>query len=317
MTGSDPRVDFLPVARATPRATFRATPRGPERGPADALKRTVCAELFAGNAVESVRAHRVSDRFAVEPHDHPDLLQFDLIEGCGGEVTAGPHRRAVAGVSLMVAYPGVRHGYVLRPLHAGARVCLFRLRVRPPGARTARPLAELQTGLPPLDHLAGLIAAAAELWTPHGAPLSALAKLAEAVCAWPAGEDTAGLAEAAGQRHDDAPFGDAVSDRIRRAVAGLARRHHDPPGLEELARAASVSPRHFARRFVADFGCTPHEYVTARRVDAARSKLLAADAPVARVADELGFSTPAAFARWFARQTGQTPKAFRAEPGVF
>ena len=302
------------------RATRRTSPRPSERPAAEVFKRAVCTSLFADTGcVESVLAHRVADRVAIEPHAHDDLLQFDLIDGCAGEVTLGERCQAVAGVTLMVARPGVRHGYVLRPTHRDARICLFRLRRRPDRADTPGP-AELQAGLPPLDHLARLITDAAELWAPQGTPLTATAKLAEAVCAWPGGDDATGVAAAVGERNgtgDETPYGDAVADRIRRAVADLSRRVHDPPDLDELARAASVSPRHFARRFTADFNCTPHAYVTARRVDAARARLLAPDAPVARVAEELGFTSAAAFARWFTRQVGQTPRAFQREPGVF
>ena len=112
-------------------------------------------------------------------------------------------------------------------------------------------------------------------------------------------------------------MGDALSDRVRRAATRLARRVDDPPSLEELAAAANISPRHFARRFTADFNCTPHEYITARRLDAARALLLRPGMPVARVAEELGFTSPSAFSRWFSRAADQTPRAFQKSPGVF
>ena len=173
----------------------------------------------------------------------------------------------------------------------------------------------LRTGLPPLEHLAGLLSAAAETWTPTGTPLIAAAKLAEALCRWPASDESAGVTEAS---HGDLPtLGDALSDRVRRAATRLARRVDDPPSLEELAAAANISPRHFARRFTADFNCTPHEYITARRLDAARALLLRPGLPVARVAEELGFTSPSAFSRWFSRAADQTPRAFQKSPGVF
>ncbi len=275
-------------------------------------RRVLCAEVFANPAcVERVLVHDVTEPLTVDPHVHPDLLQLDLIDGCAGEILQHGQRFAVAGVSVCAAAPGTAHGYTLRPEHRRARVCLIRLKT----ATDPQALPALRTGLPPLEHLAGLLAAAAETWTPAGAPLIAAAKLAEALCRWPGADESTGVSEAS--HGDTTALGDAVSDRVRRAVTRLARRVDDPPSLDELAAAAHISPRHFARRFAADFNCTPHEYITARRLDAARAVLLRPGVPVARVAEELGFASSSAFSRWFSRAAGQTPRAFQKDPGVF
>jgi len=280
--------------------------------PAELAKRALCAAVFAEPAcVERVLAHDVNQPLTVEPHAHRDMLQLDLLDGCVGTVTQDGVGHPVSGVTVTVARPGVTHGYTLRPEHRRARVCLLRLRT---GAAVSA-LPPLRTGLPPLEHLAGLLAQAAANWTPSGIPLTAAARVAEAVCLWPAADESAGIAEAA--RGDAPAAGDAVSDRVRRAAVRLARRHDNPPSLDELAKAASVSPRHFARRFAAEFNCTPHEYVTARRLDAARALLLSPDTPIAHAAEELGFTSASAFSRWFSRAAGRSPRAFQKDPGVF
>ena len=77
-------------------------------------------------------------------------------------------------------------------------------------------------------------------------------------------------------------MGDGPSARVRRAVETLGQRLDNPPDLAELAEMACLSARHFTRRFRQDFGCTPHAYLQARRLDAARGLLRDADRRVAR-----------------------------------
>ena len=40
----------------------------------------------------------------------------------------------------------------------------------------------------------------------------------------------------------------------------------DPVTVDDLARRAAMSPRTFARRFVAETGTTPHQWITDQRV---------------------------------------------------
>ncbi|MEM1026482.1 MAG: helix-turn-helix transcriptional regulator [Planctomycetota bacterium] len=94
----------------------------------------------------------------------------------------------------------------------------------------------------------------------------------------------------------------------------LGQRFDAPPDLDELAAFARVSSRHFARRFRQDFGCTPHAWLAARRLDVARGMLRDADVRIGDVANHMGFSSPAAFSRWFTRLADQSPRAFRNDP---
>jgi AraC-like DNA-binding protein len=76
-----------------------------------------------------------------------------------------------------------------------------------------------------------------------------------------------------------------------------------------LAQAGSVlgaSPAHLVRSFTQTFGIAPHRYVTARRVDAARRRLLDGE-PIAFVAVEVGFYDQAHFTRQFRRHVGTSP----------
>jgi transcriptional regulator GlxA family with amidase domain len=83
--------------------------------------------------------------------------------------------------------------------------------------------------------------------------------------------------------------------------------------VDDLARRAAMSPRTFARRFVAETGTTPHQWVTDQRVLRARRLLEDTDLPVEAVARDAGFGSAALLRHHFTRCTGITPTAFRSQ----
>ncbi|HYY81048.1 MAG TPA: helix-turn-helix domain-containing protein [Actinomycetes bacterium] len=96
------------------------------------------------------------------------------------------------------------------------------------------------------------------------------------------------------------------------ATRGWALEHlHERLDLARLARHAGVSPRTFARRFRAETGTTPLQWVLSQRVLLARQLLEQTDLAVERVAHACGFSTAPHLRRHFARATGTTPTAYR------
>ncbi|HEX6678852.1 MAG TPA: helix-turn-helix domain-containing protein [Actinomycetes bacterium] len=86
---------------------------------------------------------------------------------------------------------------------------------------------------------------------------------------------------------------------------------HEPLGLARLAQHAGVSPRTFARRFPAETGTTPLQWLLAQRVLLARQLLEQTDHPVESVARACGFRTAPNLRRHFSRVTGTTPTAYR------
>jgi AraC-like DNA-binding protein len=82
--------------------------------------------------------------------------------------------------------------------------------------------------------------------------------------------------------------------------------------LAGAARAASLSPFHLIRLFDATFGQTPLAYAAAKRLEQARSTLIATDRPIADVARVAGYESRNAFDRAFTRQFRATPGAVRS-----
>jgi transcriptional regulator GlxA family with amidase domain len=81
--------------------------------------------------------------------------------------------------------------------------------------------------------------------------------------------------------------------------------------IRELARHASVSERTFARRFVAETGMTPLQWLLRQRVLAARELLESTGASVEEIAARCGFGTTASLRAHFRRQLATTPTAYR------
>ena len=82
--------------------------------------------------------------------------------------------------------------------------------------------------------------------------------------------------------------------------------------LTTLARQAGVSPRSFSRRFVADAGLTPLQWVLRARIDRARELLETTDLTVTRVAELSGLGSDTSLRRHFGVVVGTSPTAYRA-----
>lgn len=78
-----------------------------------------------------------------------------------------------------------------------------------------------------------------------------------------------------------------------------------------LAGRAAMSPRTFARRFRAETGTSPHQWVLVQRVALAERLLETADVPIEEVARRCGFSSAAMLRHHFTRLRGTAPTSYR------
>jgi transcriptional regulator GlxA family with amidase domain len=103
----------------------------------------------------------------------------------------------------------------------------------------------------------------------------------------------------------------AASSRLREVVAWIGTHLQEDLTVQALAARAQMSPRHFARAFAAQAGCTPARFVEQARVAAAAQFLIQTRWPQDRIASRSGFRSVDALQRAFARRHGVTPKAYR------
>lgn len=90
----------------------------------------------------------------------------------------------------------------------------------------------------------------------------------------------------------------------------MANIDHDL-SVERLAERVAMSPRNFARLFLAETGMTPAKFVEMARIDRARNLLETSEYAVETVADKSGFKDPERMRRSFIRQLGVNPQGYR------
>lgn len=81
--------------------------------------------------------------------------------------------------------------------------------------------------------------------------------------------------------------------------------------LDELARAAGTSRSVLAERFQHLVGTSPMSYLTQWRMLMAANQLCRSNAPLARIAEDVGYQTDTAFSRAFRREYGLPPATWR------
>ncbi len=96
------------------------------------------------------------------------------------------------------------------------------------------------------------------------------------------------------------------------ATVAWAQEHlNEPLTVDDLAARAAMSPRTFARRFLAATGATPHQWVQRQRVHLAQRMLEASDLSIEAVAQGSGFCTPGNLRKHFQRIIQTSPQAYR------
>lgn len=98
-----------------------------------------------------------------------------------------------------------------------------------------------------------------------------------------------------------------ASHRIRELIAWIATHPRSDLSVGALAERAAMSPRHFARAFAAEIGCTPARHVAQARVAAAQELMRRTRWTQERVAHEAGFGSVDAMRRALQRARRSSP----------
>ncbi|MEO1534160.1 MAG: AraC family transcriptional regulator [Planctomycetota bacterium] len=264
--------------------------------------------LARPESLVSATSHPVEGAFQIAPHHHDGVLQFDLLFGCRGTLLFEDSWLRFEQDVGYIAYPGQVHGYSLEPRDSDALVCHFRLRVSDDLHLISKTLLPAMVLLGDAadrlrDDATKAVQSTGDPRFPRAAGAMALLLL---LSRWP----RSGFS---GQWSQPRP----VDEHVETAVTLIEASLDEPPTLEALADAAGLSGRHLSRLFVQVTGMTPQRYATVRRLDRAKMLLVNQDRSIGSVSDELGFSTPATFTRWFHGHEGRTPSEFREQPSVF
>ncbi|HZG55736.1 AraC family transcriptional regulator [Paenibacillus sp.] len=91
----------------------------------------------------------------------------------------------------------------------------------------------------------------------------------------------------------------------------LRERYREPLHYREIGESLNFHPTYVARCMQQVFGVTPLEYLKQYRVEQAKLLLVNTDAPVSRIAEDVGFSHMSYFTQCFAKTEGVTPSEYR------
>jgi transcriptional regulator GlxA family with amidase domain len=100
---------------------------------------------------------------------------------------------------------------------------------------------------------------------------------------------------------------------LRRAKTLIRDNIRKSWSLEELAAEVGTSVSHFCRAFRNSEGIPPYRYLIGLRVEHAKKMLTASSMPLSAVAEDVGCETGGQFSRFFKREAGTSPTAYRRE----
>jgi AraC-like DNA-binding protein len=101
--------------------------------------------------------------------------------------------------------------------------------------------------------------------------------------------------------------------RLHLAVDLIHSAYGTPLTLEQMAEAAFFSPYHFLRAFRTAYGRTPHQYLTALRIERACALLQTTELGIAEIGRRVGFQHPTSFTLLFRQHMGVAPSHYRAQ----
>ena len=118
------------------------------------------------------------------------------------------------------------------------------------------------------------------------------------------------------ERHEafsnaDGSAGGLAGWQVRRLRIYIDSRLGETIRVSDLSRIVCRSAAHFCRAFKRTFGQTPHAYVTARRLERAKSLMLESDEQLSVIALMCGFADQAHLSTRFRQQMGEPPGAWR------
>ncbi len=219
----------------------------------------------------------------VSPHRH-DFAQLILYLSGEGAQSVGSHHRVARTGDLFVIPPSTPHGFTQQGNNLP--VCLVvdydsprRAKGRP--AHRRLPSATLNELHAQLSRI----------------PAKGRLRLA----------DYAAILAVVARLLDQAPAGPAVPPTLFERIREQVR---SPRPLTEVARSVGYHPDHLNRKLKHEAGLGLRALRDRVRLESAQSALRGA-ASVAEAAVQCGFEDPNYFARWFRRQTGRTPSAWR------
>lgn len=102
-----------------------------------------------------------------------------------------------------------------------------------------------------------------------------------------------------------------ASLQLEDTITYITENFVEPISLSDLATRASLSPFYFTRIFTKETGMTPHQYLIATRLNAAKFLLKTTTFSIKEIAFNSGFTSESSFCTTFKKWESLTPSAYR------
>lgn len=103
---------------------------------------------------------------------------------------------------------------------------------------------------------------------------------------------------------------------VANAICYIRNHLREPLQIEDVAQAVSTSRRTLYQKFQEVLGRSVHEEIRRVRIQEITKMLLETNFSIAQIAIALNFSSDKHFARYFAKEMGLSPRAFRQKNGT-
>ena len=256
---------------------------------------------------ETIPSRSSLHRYEIGLHRHESFFQILYISAGSGDALFGDRRSTLTPPAIVTVPPAVSHGFRFSRDVDGHVFTMLASHLRLAGDAGRFAAEPRVTALDPHDAdgafvLSTLERLAAE-WTGRR---SGRTDLMEAYLA-----SVLTLTARLWGRDNTA---EGAGDTARRMehLNGLIQQHfRGQKPANFYARELGISPTHLNRIVRAMTELSAHAYIARKLIDEAKRELVFTDMPAQEIGLRLGFADPAYFSRYFLRETGETPRAWR------
>ena len=268
----------------------------------DLLDRVHCETIASRSALHD---------WELAPHRHDRLHQFLFVEAGAGTVFFEGEGHPLTPPCLVNVPPGTVHAFVFQPGTQGFVVTLAdeMLDFIYEGAQEIRLVLGQAACLPTG---AAMAQGVQQIWREFNGLAPARDLVLRGLCSALLGQTARALLTQAQAPVNAASARHQLLQRLQALIETHFLAHW---GVADYARALAISATHLTRCVKAATGQPVSHLIEARLLREARRQLTFTNKRLATISDELGFTDPAYFSRFFSRHMGLSPRAFRQRGG--
>ncbi|HEX8048933.1 helix-turn-helix domain-containing protein [Rhizobium sp.] len=261
---------------------------------------------------ETIPSRSSLHHWEIRPHRHESFFQILYIDAGSGDAVFDGESHAIVPPAVITVPPRLNHGFRFsRDIDGFVITVLISHLKTLPGDRSrlgewlAKPhLTRLDMENEDAAHVAGTLRRLGEEFANRRSGRNDLleAYLTSALL----------LTARLSQQEEEGQGASDESERRMEILHSLIQRHfrsHKPAAF--YAEALGISSTHLHRIVRGKTGYGAHELIARKLIDEAKRELVFTFGSVQEIGYRLGFADPAYFSRFFLKQTGETPRAWR------